>query len=26
LLMKVTLSSSGQGHYHFMVVTEVQIL
>ena len=23
---KVTLSSSGQGHYHFMVVTEVQIL
>ena len=26
LLMKVTLSSSSQGHYHFMVVTEVQIL
>jgi hypothetical protein len=26
LLMKVTLSSSGQGHYHFMVGTEVQIL
>jgi len=26
LLKKVTLSSSGQGHYHFMVVTEVQIL
>ena len=23
---KVTLSSSGQGHYHFMVGTEVQIL
>ena len=22
----VTLSSSGQGHYHFMVGTEVQIL
>ena len=26
LLISVTLSSSGQGHYHFMVGTEVQIL
>jgi hypothetical protein len=25
-LFYLTLSSSGQGHYHFMVGTEVQIL